>query len=65
VLDGIGTQEGVPGAYMPGFAGMTDADIAALAHYVRRTRTDHPEWANLQAAVTKARKARRLTTAKQ
>jgi mono/diheme cytochrome c family protein len=56
-LDGIGTSDGAPGAYMPGFsAGLTDADVATLAAYLRRTRTEQPEWSDLQAKVAAIRK---------
>jgi mono/diheme cytochrome c family protein len=51
VMQGVGGA-GVPGPYMPGFAtALTDNDIALLATYVRRTRSDRPAWANLPAAI--------------
>lgn len=60
VLHGVGGA-GVPGPYMPGFAqALTDADIALLAGYLRRTRSDLPAWPNLPAAIA----ARRPPTAK-
>jgi len=41
---------------MPGFAAaLTDTDITLLATYLRRTRTDQPAWANLNAAVAARR----------
>lgn len=59
VLHGVGGA-GVPGPYMPGFAhALTDADIALLAGYLRRTRSDQPAWTNLPAAIA----ARRPPTA--
>jgi len=59
VLHGVGGA-GLPGPYMPGFAqALNDDDIARLATYLRRTRSDQPQWANLAAAVA----ARRPSTA--
>ena len=41
VLDGIGAEEGMPGVVMPGFAhALSDADIARIGAYLRRTRTE-------------------------
>jgi cytochrome c553 len=52
VLDGIGIREGGPGLVMPGYAAsLTDADIARLAAYLRRTRTDGPPWTDLEKKV--------------
>lgn len=54
VLGGIGGADSANprGPYMPGFAGaLTDADVALLASYVRRTRTDLPAWQDLLDAV--------------
>ena len=52
VLHGVGGA-GTPGPYMPAFAGaLTDADIALLAAYLRRTRSDRPAWPNLLPTVT-------------
>ena len=40
VLRGIGNTEGAPGLVMPAYASsLTDAEIARLAAYLRRTRT--------------------------
>ncbi len=40
VLHGIGTQDGAPGLIMPAYASaFSDADVARLAAYLRRTRT--------------------------
>ena len=53
VLQGIGGAARGGRAYMPGFAGLlSDADIAQLAAYLRRTRTDLPAWPDLPASVT-------------
>jgi len=55
VMHGVGGA-GTPGPYMPGFAAaLTDTDITLLATYLRRTRTDQPAWANLNAAVAARR----------
>jgi cytochrome c553 len=59
VLDGIGIRDGMPGVMMPGFAsGLSDADIAQLAAYLRRTRTDLPAWTNLEDQVAAIRRGR-------
>jgi cytochrome c553 len=43
---------------MPGFAkSLSDDDIAELASYLRRTRTDRPAWPNLIEAVASNRKS--------
>ncbi|MDR3388728.1 MAG: cytochrome c [Rudaea sp.] len=56
ILDGIGRDDGMPVLFMPGFAGaLSDADIATLAAWLRRTRTDQPEWKDLQATVGRIR----------
>jgi mono/diheme cytochrome c family protein len=48
VLHGAGTQDTISGAMMPGFAAaMSDEDIAHLADYLRRTRTNLPPWPDL------------------
>lgn len=58
VMHGVGGS-GTPGPYMPGFAvALSDNDIALLATYLRRTRSDQPAWTNLAAAIA----ARRPTT---
>ena len=59
VLDGIGIREGRPGVMMPGFAhALGDADIARLAAYLRRTRTELPAWTNIESKVAAIRKER-------
>ena len=56
MLKGIGNTEGVPGS---GDAclrlGVTDADIARLAGYLRRTRTNLPPWTDLENKVAAIR----------
>src|SRR5262249_33633860 len=59
VLDGIGIRDGMPGVMMPGFArALGDADIARLAAYLRRTRTELPAWTNIESQVAAIRKER-------
>jgi mono/diheme cytochrome c family protein len=56
ILFGIDTPEGAPGLVMPAFGkGFSDADVARLATYLRRTRTDHPPWASVQQTVAALR----------
>jgi len=56
VLHGIGLKDGEAGLYMPPFAHLSDADIASLSAYLRRTRTDQPAWTDLEAKVAAIRK---------
>lgn len=57
VLQGMAPTDGEPGAFMPGFAGAyTDAQVAALASYLRVTYTDRPAWKNLEREVRKVRR---------
>ena len=56
VLHGIGVREGEIGLFMPPFAHLSDADIASLSAYLRRTRTDQAGWTDLQAKVAAIRK---------
>jgi mono/diheme cytochrome c family protein len=55
VLRGIGIGEGGPGLVMPAYAGLTDAEIARIAAYLRRTRTDRPAWTGVERQVTAIR----------
>jgi cytochrome c553 len=44
---------------MPGFGGaLSDSDIARLAAYLRRTRTELPAWTNIESQVAAIRKER-------
>ncbi len=56
VLHGIGLKDGAPGLFMPPFAHLSDADIASLGAYLRRTRTDQPAWTDLEGKVAAIRK---------
>ncbi len=56
VLHGIGRDEGLPELMMPGYAAaLSDAEIADLAVYLRRTRTAQPAWSGVEAAVAAIR----------
>jgi mono/diheme cytochrome c family protein len=57
MLHGIGLKDGAPGLFMPPFAHLSDAEIASLAAYLRRTRTDRPAWTDLEGKVAAIRKA--------
>jgi len=56
VLHGVRTDEGIPGVVMPGFSGLSDADIAHIASYLRSTRTSLPPWRDLEAKVAAVRR---------
>ena len=56
MLDGIAAAEGAPGIVMPGFAsGLSDADIAGIAAYLRGTRTSRTAWPDLENKVAAIR----------
>jgi mono/diheme cytochrome c family protein len=57
VFHGIGLKDGLPGLFMPSFDHLSDAEIASLGAYLRRTRTDQPAWADLEGKVAAIRKA--------
>jgi len=58
ILHGIGVDEGLPGVMMPGFAhSFSNAQVAALAAWLRRTRTDRPPWPDLEQQVAKLRES--------
>jgi mono/diheme cytochrome c family protein len=55
LLKGIGIAEGGPGLVMPSYgAALSDADIAQLANYLRRTRTGQPPWTDIEKKVNVA-----------
>jgi mono/diheme cytochrome c family protein len=57
VLNGIGIEEGGPGLVMPGYAeALTDADIARLAVFLRRTRTGASPWTDVERKVAALRR---------
>jgi mono/diheme cytochrome c family protein len=56
VLRGVGAHEGIPGVVMPSFArALSDADIARIAAYLRRTRTSLPPWTDLETKIAAIR----------
>jgi cytochrome c553 len=57
VLRGVSVTEGAPGLVMPAYASsFTDADVARLAAYLRRTRTKCPPWGDLEKKVSAVRR---------
>ena len=57
VLNGVGDTEGAPGLVMPAYsASLTDSEVARLAAYLRRTRTNRPPWKDLQEKVAAIRR---------
>ncbi len=57
VLRGVSASEGIPGVVMPSFVhGFSDADIARIAAYLRRTRTDLSPWPQLEAKIAAIRR---------
>ena len=57
ILNGVSMPDGLPTAMMPGFKhALTDKDIADLATYLRRSRTDKGEWDDLPARIAELRK---------
>lgn len=59
VLDGIRPQHSEPGAIMPGFAPvMNDAQVAALAAYLREALGKAPAWSDVEATVRRIRQGK-------
>jgi len=57
VLRGVGSTDGARGLVMPAYASsFSDADVARLAAYLRRTRTTQPPWTDLENKVSLARR---------
>jgi mono/diheme cytochrome c family protein len=57
ILRGISADEGMPGVVMPAFGGaLSDADVARIAAYLRRTRTNLPPWPDLATKVAAIRR---------
>lgn len=57
LLRGIGSTDGAPGLVMPAYASsLSDAELARLAAYLRRTRTTQPPWMNLERKISAARR---------
>lgn len=63
ILHGMGKNEGLQGALMPGFEhALSNADIAQLAAYLRRSRSHQPAWSNLEATVARLRTSSHVTS---
>ena len=56
ILHGIALNEGMSNLLMPTFSNLSDADIATLCAYLRRSLTDEPAWGALEENVTAIRK---------
>ena len=56
LLRGVSAEEGIPGVVMPSFAALSDADIARIAAYLRRTRTNLPPWPDLEKKIAAMRR---------
>lgn len=55
-LQGLAPPDGTSGPIMPGFAGaLTDAQVAALAQFLRAEFSDQPEWKNIEREVREVR----------
>lgn len=58
ILNGVGNHEGMDGVVMPGFRqALSDQQIAAIAAYLRASRTDYAAWPDLVATVSRIRGA--------
>ncbi len=55
VLYGISAKEGAPGVVMPVFSNFSDADVARLGAYLRRTRAGLSPWPDMEKAVAHVR----------
>jgi mono/diheme cytochrome c family protein len=56
IVHGVSVKDGLPGAMMPAFGiGLSDADIAALVNYLRKTRTSLPPWQDVPAVIARVR----------
>jgi mono/diheme cytochrome c family protein len=62
IVRGIGAAEGMPDVVMPAFGrALSDADIARIAAYLRRTRTNLPPWPDLVMKVVTIRQQNSAT----
>ena len=56
MLNGVSSPEGIPGVVMPSYrTAMTDDEIAAIAAYLRASRTTLPAWTDLSQKVSTLR----------
>jgi mono/diheme cytochrome c family protein len=56
VLKGVGAADGAPGLVMPAYASLSNSEIARLAAYLRRTRTQSSPWSDLEKKVAAVRR---------
>ncbi len=57
MLHGLTAEEGQSGVAMPSFYNaLSDADMARIAAYLRRTRTTLPAWTDLEKKAADVRK---------
>jgi hypothetical protein len=56
LLRGVSAEEGIPGVVMPSFAALRDTDLARIAAYLRRTRTNLPPWPDLEKEIAVIRR---------
>jgi mono/diheme cytochrome c family protein len=57
ILNGINAKDGIPGVVMPSFAqALSDTDIARIAAYLRRTRTNLLPWSDLESKIAALRR---------
>ncbi len=57
-LDGVGNEDGIAGVVMPGFRNaLNDEEVAAIAAYLRESRTDRAAWPDLANKVANIRAA--------
>jgi len=57
VLRGVSTTDGAQGLMMPAYASsLTDSEVARLAAYLRRTRTNLPPWGDVEDKVAAIRR---------
>ena len=62
MIGGVTAGEGMPGVVMPSYAhAFSDADIARIAAYLRRTRTNQPPWPDLDAKIAAIRQQSSVT----
>ena len=59
ILNGVGNEEGISGVVMPGFRdAFDDTEVAAIAAYLRASRTSNAPWAELETRIEDIRAAK-------
>lgn len=62
ILHGVSVKDGLPGLMMPPYANtLSDHDIAQLAAWLRKTRTDQAPWPDLERRVEQIRRESPVT----